>query len=534
LADHLQGAFMKSHGVFRCLALPGLLLLLAQVRGPTAAAQSGAPDVKSPAAEPAGQLQKIDQRLAELRQLVATALARIEYSEPKSPDADTSEPKEFIWIEDAPPAGAVLQGDSPWEWVTQPQPVFSGRKSMKRSARGNSQHFFTDAKPGLRIGEGDKLFADVYLDPNNLPKTILMQFNDGVWEHRAFWGEDTFPWGIANSPSRRPIGKLPEAGAWVRLEVSAARVGLNAGAVLNGWAFTQNDGTVYWDKAGIVTRTPQSGQAFASMRAWEAFEREQSDSLVPMQARTALLLEPGKRSAAQQKLVRDYFLENIFTGSRSTFEPLHQEIADLTQQRAELAAAEFRGVVADFDAERNELLKAHREKSAERFLDFAAKHNDDRAALDALMWVISNVEGTRALDRAVELVVQHHLDSGALKETCQRLANGPVANGETLLRTVLAKSPDREVKAWACFALAKDLARRAGSDEKRQAEVDRLVDRTGEEFADVRSLAGAVGEFRRSIGQIAPDIEGEDIDGETFKLSDYRGKVVVLDFWGNW
>ncbi len=37
-----------------------------------------------------------------------------------------------------------------------------------------------------------------------------------------------------------------------------------------------------------------------------------------------------------------------------------------------------------------------------------------------------------------------------------------------------------------------------------------------------------------TIGQIAPEISGEDIDGETCKLSDYRGKVVVLDFWGNW
>ena len=33
---------------------------------------------------------------------------------------------------------------------------------------------------------------------------------------------------------------------------------------------------------------------------------------------------------------------------------------------------------------------------------------------------------------------------------------------------------------------------------------------------------------------LAPEIEGEDIDGVPFKLSDYRGKVVVLDFWGNW
>jgi hypothetical protein len=36
------------------------------------------------------------------------------------------------------------------------------------------------------------------------------------------------------------------------------------------------------------------------------------------------------------------------------------------------------------------------------------------------------------------------------------------------------------------------------------------------------------------IGQAAPEIEGEDIDGVAFKLSDYRGKVVLIDFWGHW
>ena len=36
------------------------------------------------------------------------------------------------------------------------------------------------------------------------------------------------------------------------------------------------------------------------------------------------------------------------------------------------------------------------------------------------------------------------------------------------------------------------------------------------------------------VGMVAPDIEGDDLDGVAFKLSDYRGKVVVLDFWGHW
>ncbi|MBM3833821.1 MAG: PDZ domain-containing protein [Verrucomicrobia bacterium] len=36
------------------------------------------------------------------------------------------------------------------------------------------------------------------------------------------------------------------------------------------------------------------------------------------------------------------------------------------------------------------------------------------------------------------------------------------------------------------------------------------------------------------VGQPAPEIEGEDVDGKKFKLSDYKGKVVLLDFWGDW
>jgi hypothetical protein len=36
------------------------------------------------------------------------------------------------------------------------------------------------------------------------------------------------------------------------------------------------------------------------------------------------------------------------------------------------------------------------------------------------------------------------------------------------------------------------------------------------------------------IGNLAREIKGKDIFGKPFKLSDYRGKVVVLDFWGNW
>lgn len=64
-------------------------------------------------------------------------------------------------------------------------------------------------------------------------------------------------------------------------------------------------------------------------------------------------------------------------------------------------------------------------------------------------------------------------------------------------------------------------------------------------FACLASLALAIAlqscahvDTRRApdglVGAAAPEISGEDLDGVLFRLSDYRGQVVLLDFWGNW
>ena len=44
--------------------------------------------------------------------------------------------------------------------------------------------------------------------------------------------------------------------------------------------------------------------------------------------------------------------------------------------------------------------------------------------------------------------------------------------------------------------------------------------------ADADKLADA--------GKPAKDIRGVDADGKSFQLIDYRGKVVLLDFWATW
>jgi thiol-disulfide isomerase/thioredoxin len=37
-----------------------------------------------------------------------------------------------------------------------------------------------------------------------------------------------------------------------------------------------------------------------------------------------------------------------------------------------------------------------------------------------------------------------------------------------------------------------------------------------------------------AVGRPAPEIDGTDMDGKPLRLSDYKGKVVVLVFWGTW
>ena len=40
--------------------------------------------------------------------------------------------------------------------------------------------------------------------------------------------------------------------------------------------------------------------------------------------------------------------------------------------------------------------------------------------------------------------------------------------------------------------------------------------------------------FKKSVGENAPEFILESIDGETVTLSDYRGKVVLLNAWTTW
>jgi AhpC/TSA family len=218
-----------------------------------------------------------------------------------------------------------------------------------------------------------------------------------------------------------------------------------------------------------------------------------------------------------------------------------------------------------------------------RLLELAESHPDEPWTLDALTHVITQEywldnyslhpgwgKDSRQA-RAIVILLRDHVRSEKLGEACKRVQYGFRKECETFLRTVLEKSPHREVRAQACLRLAlflngrlnrldllteqPDAARRYeglyGKEYldalrrqdrgKTLAEVEALLERAAQSYADVNlPFGGTVADNAKSelfgvrhlaIGKAAPDIEGPDQDGVRFKLSDYRGKVVLLYFW---
>jgi len=134
---------------------------------------------------------------------------------------------------------------------------------------------------------------------------------------------------------------------------------------------------------------------------------------------------------------------------------------------------------------------------------------------------------------------------------CQSLTYSRGKAGESLLRTLLEKDARREVQGVACLALGQMLKARADqlpvadkSAAEVRAESEQLLERAQEKFADVKmSYYGTVGAKAKAelfdlrnlaVGKVAPEVEGIDQDGQKFKLTDYRGKVVFLDFWSQY
>ncbi len=226
---------------------------------------------------------------------------------------------------------------------------------------------------------------------------------------------------------------------------------------------------------------------------------------------------------------------------------------------------------------------------APKFVEFAEKNPGDPASFDALAKVVAEMgmqinsfdRDLRAPHRrSLELLARDYLADPRIETVVRSLRGyrGPAA--EAFLRLVLEKSGDRRVKAIACVNLAGALAGkqalglgrwfddpkasphtkfvsgrldrevlqqiRSADGNALRAEAEALNQRAIAEFGDLEFREGSpkltvanvariqLNDLRVVVGAVAPEVVGQDLDGRPMKLSEFRGKVVVLSFWGSW
>ncbi len=200
---------------------------------------------------------------------------------------------------------------------------------------------------------------------------------------------------------------------------------------------------------------------------------------------------------------------------------------------------------------------------ADRLMDFvmAAYEQVDAAedaeqavaALHLVMEMSSKAEGGMVADwqDAADRLSNEYVDEPSLALVIDSLGYVPPAlegPRDEFLEMVAAETTNDEVRAAVCMGTAKRILREdlmGGCDEKDAAQLPGLLDKLAADFGEVEDPYGR-GNFATMasrmkyewenlrVGSQVPDLAGVDGDGVPFKLSDYAGKVIFLDFWAHW
>ena len=171
------------------------------------------------------------------------------------------------------------------------------------------------------------------------------------------------------------------------------------------------------------------------------------------------------------------------------------------------------------------------------------------AAVEAQMWVFRIAVGTDkdAAKGALDILLDEHVASAKMEELPGELRYVSHSIGAPAvidaLRSIAEGSPHKSAQASALFTLAAVLHEESNGKPEMAAEARTLFERVSKEYGDLaywnKTYKAAAEGFlyeidHLQIGMVAPDFDAMDENGMPFKLTDYRGRVVVVDFWGFW
>jgi len=403
----------------------------------------------------------------------------------------------------------------------------------------------------LVVGSSESRGAatDIVLRAGDARLTAPMRCVDGALQQ----AEKTT---LAQSGTAVFVVTIPETGEYlIDAEVSAPSSDANS-FYLN-FDTPPEDPTMIWD----IRKTYDFDQRPVTWRGKGGVDDDEFDpKFFTLTAGEHRLIIAGREPARLRSLT----IRRYFKPAPGTLAFIEEQLA---RQQTTLAHELFRlddtpaGEAAA--AKLYALARQNREKLRQAALDLAAAHPGSADGVAALDWALRNggelPEPSGA--RVLALLRTHYLAHPQIGPSLAYLAHYRVYAPESaaireLFAAVLEKNPNREVRAQAALGranYAKDDFDAAEARQEPEATVAgtkavEMMEALRRDFGDVRALryadtgetigdevARQLVELRTlRVGMPAPEIADEDLNGARFRLSDYRGKVVLLVFWGTW
>ena len=315
-----------------------------------------APVLKMISPDETKRLADYDSQIAAAEQRKLAEVEKVAYVDPASlvplPPAKI---EERLLVEDEFPTGATTASKP--NWVTKEAgPVACGNRALRISGKGVTQDYYEGGNPPIEVPAEAKFSFQVFIDPTDPPKAVMIQFNTTGWKHRAMWGDETaIPgWGAPNTGERFIAGPRPASNGWQTLEVPASNVGLNAGDKITGLAFTLDGGTALFDGLKVAGRIDDAKDETKSLLAWLAAREGKDTAGLPGELNNLFKSVPAAtRTDAQQKQLRDYFLVNVCQTTKPVLATIEAEIAKMKSEREQLdKAIPSTFVMKDLDAPR--------------------------------------------------------------------------------------------------------------------------------------------------------------------------------------
>ncbi len=161
------------------------------------------------------------------------------------------------------------------------------------------------------------------------------------------------------------------------------------------------------------------------------------------------------------------------------------------------------------------------------------------------LWALrygSRIHDKEAVIAAADALTSTHIKSSKLEEVPLTLSYMGRLIGqdkaEAYIHKIEMNSPHADVRARAILARVTNALQEKSVDSmaykgaKEEALRAAGMATSAAIKAEVKGLID--GRENLVMGKVAPDIVGVDLDSTAFKLSDYKGKIVMLDFWGDW